>query len=115
MVIILHILFKRDQNKADLDTERTERQTARLQAIGQRLEESLDQNKASSEESNLEPTATAKKVVPSEKNPQRLGELEWQRTELEYTELRVQTMFEATLEQHHTTDYICFILQSLKK
>jgi hypothetical protein len=72
MITILHIPFKGDQNKADLDKERTEKWNAGLQVIEQRLEGSLNQNNASSEDSNLEPTATAETVVPKENVPQGL-------------------------------------------
>ena len=50
------------------------RWNARWQAIGQRSEHSLNQNKEPSEESDLEPTETSEKV--DERNPQGPEELQ---------------------------------------
>lgn len=44
--------------------------------IEQRLEDSLSQSHESAEEFNPDPTVTAEKIVPDEKNPHRLEELE---------------------------------------
>lgn len=37
MIVMLYILYKRDQNKADLEKENIERWNARLEAIEQRI------------------------------------------------------------------------------
>lgn len=75
--------------------------------IEQRLEDSLNQSHESAEEFNPDPTVTAEKIVPNEKNPHRLEELEWQLIETKFSELRIQSLFNnATLEQHHTIDYM---------
>lgn len=63
MTAVVYVPFKKNQNKADLEKEKTEQWNARLEVIGQDLEDSLNQSQEPSEESNLEPTATAEKVV----------------------------------------------------
>lgn len=83
MIAILYILFKRDQDKTDLEKEKTGKLDARMKVISKRLEGSLIQNKGSSEESNLEPTMTTKRVIPDEKNPHGLKEItEWKPTDM---------------------------------
>ena len=62
--------LRRDQNNAELEKEKTEKLDARLEAIEQRLEDSFHQNKEPLEESNLEPSATSKRIIPDERNPQ---------------------------------------------
>lgn len=92
MIVILYILFKNDQNKVNTYKKKAKRWNSRLQAIEQRLEDSFSQNKDKPEEFNPESTTTAQKVVPDEKNP----------IEKQYIKLRVETIFDATLEQCHT-------------
>ena len=75
IITILYILFRRDQNKTDLEKEETEKLDTKLEAIKQRLEESLNRNRKPSEESNLELTKTSKDVVPDRKIP--LGLEKW--------------------------------------
>ena len=67
-------------------------------------------NKKHSESKNtLEATTTAKRVVLDEKNPHSLDKLEWQPIEIQYTELKIQILFnDATLKQCHTIDYVSF-------
>lgn len=76
VTIIIQISFLRDQNKADLEKDlgmHNEIKGCRTQ----RLKDFLNQNtKESSEESKMEPTMTAKRVAPDEKNP-KAQELEW--------------------------------------
>jgi len=67
MITILCILSKRDQNKTDLESEKTKELNARWQAMPQRLEDSLNRNKEPSEESNLDPTITTEVIVPDSK------------------------------------------------
>lgn len=63
-----------------------------MEAIEQRLDDSLNQDKQPSEESHLKLIVTAKRAVLDKKIPQLLGELEWQSIEMQYIELRVQIM-----------------------
>ena len=70
----------KNQNKAK--KEKTKKLNARLEAIGQRLEDSLNQNKESSEKYYLKPTKIIKQVVLDEKIPQSLEDLEWQLIEM---------------------------------
>lgn len=90
MIIILYILFKRNQKKAD--RERKDWKNARLEALELRLEDSLNQSKDSSEESNLEPKSTEEKVFPKEKNSKVLEELERQPVEIQYSEIRIHIL-----------------------
>lgn len=53
MIAVLYSLFKKDQNKADLDKRRTEKWNVKLQTVEQRLEDPLNQSKEFSGESNL--------------------------------------------------------------
>lgn len=76
MIVVVNILFKKIRIKQTQRKKRLKRQNARLEAIEQRLEDSSNQNREPSKESNLKPTATAKKVVADEKKPQMLEELE---------------------------------------
>lgn len=82
MITILCILSKRDQNKTDLQSEKTKELNARWQAMPQRLEDSLNRNKEPSEESNLDPTITTEVIVPDSKKTQKVVELEWQPIEI---------------------------------
>ena len=58
--------LRRDQNNAELEKEKTEKLDARLEAIEQRLEDSLNQSKKLSEESNLKTTITSERIVLDE-------------------------------------------------
>jgi hypothetical protein len=55
IITILYILFRRDQNKTDLEKEETEKLHAGLKAIEERLEYAFYQNKEPPKESYLEP------------------------------------------------------------
>jgi hypothetical protein len=55
-IAILYVLFKKNQNKTYLDNERTDEWITILKAVEQRLEDSLNQNREASGESNLGPT-----------------------------------------------------------
>jgi hypothetical protein len=81
-----------------------------LKTIEQRLEESLNQNREPSEESNLELTVKPKEAVPDKKNLQRLKELIWQPIKIQYIELRIQILFnDATLKQSHQWNMFYFL------
>lgn len=72
-----------------------------IEAMEQRLEEPLNQSYESSKEFNLDPPVTAEKIVPYEKIPNRLEELEQEPTEIQYFELRISLILfnDSTLEQ----------------
>ena len=55
---------------------------------------------------SLDPTATAEKVVPDDKNSQRPEKLEWQPIEMQYSELRIWILLKDALEQCHIIDYM---------
>lgn len=51
--------------------------------------------------------ALLRELDRDEKNLQRLEKLKWQPTEIQYTELQIQILFnEVTLEQWHATAYV---------
>ena len=79
-----------------------------MDAIEQRLVDTLDQNKEPSEESNLELTVASKNVGPDEKVPQGLEKLEWEPIEIEYIEARIQILLiDANLKQCHPYTMDC--------
>lgn len=69
MTVVLYILFKKDQNKTDLDKERTEQQIRKLKDISQRLEDSFNSIK------NLHKVPIWNPERQVRLNPQRLKEI----------------------------------------
>lgn len=89
-------ISKKNQNKADLDKERPEEQICRLKAIGERAEDSLNQNKGSSNQSNPEPVASPRDEIA-----------EWQPIEMQQSNLRIRILVnDATSEPYHTRDCV---------
>lgn len=107
-----YVIFGRNQNKSDLEKEETEKLDTKLEAIKQRLEESLNRNRKPSEESNLELTKTSKDVVPDRKIPLGLEKLKWQPIETQYVELRIWILLiDAKLKQCHTMDFMFHFIE----
>lgn len=57
-----------------------------MEPIEQRLEDSVNQDKELSEQSDLESAITTKGMVIDEKDPQRLEQFSWHLTEIRYIE-----------------------------
>lgn len=79
----------------------------RLESVKQRLKESLSQNQKSSEKLNLKLTLTSKKVISDVKILLGFKKLAWQLTDIQYTDLTIQTLLiDAMLRQCPTVEFM---------
>ena len=72
VITVLYIFFRKDQSKLDLKKKKrnTKKFDARLGTRIQRLEDSMNQNREHSDESNQELMMTSERIVPAKRNPQ---------------------------------------------